>query len=178
MAYQDMPSRNGLKLAQMYEAMDLLYAESAEVERAVFFQTANLLNLQVDIIFYDTTTATFSIDYEDEDSDELGLRKFGHTKEGTWSPQVVVALAVTRDGLPVRSWVFPGNTSDVTTVEKVKKDLKGWKLGRALFVADSAMNSEENRNELAKACVKVSACDSHGQYFRDQGQSSIPSRSV
>lgn len=147
-----MPSCNGLKLAQMYEAMDLLYAESTEVERAVFFQTANLFNLQVDIIFYDTTTAAFLIDYEDELGG--GLRKFGHTKEGTWSPQVVVALAVTRDGLPVRSWVFPGNTSDVTTVEKVKKDLKGWKLGRALFVADSAMNSEENRNELAKACGK------------------------
>jgi hypothetical protein len=32
----------------------------------------------------------------------------------------VVGLAVTRDGLPVRSWVFPGNTNDVTTIEKVK----------------------------------------------------------
>jgi len=64
----------------------------------------------------------------------------------------VVALAVTREGLPVRSWVFPGNTADITTVKRVKADLKGWKLGRALFVADSGMNSEESRKELAKAC--------------------------
>ena len=35
-------------------------------------------------------------------------RGLGHSKEGTWTPQVVVALAVTREGIPVRSWVFPG----------------------------------------------------------------------
>jgi transposase len=65
---------------------------------------------------------------------------------------MVVALAVTREGLPVRSWVFPGNTADMATVGKVKRDLKGWKLGRALFVGDGGLNSEDNRHELAKAC--------------------------
>ena len=67
---------------------------------------------------------------------------------------MVVALAVTRDGIPVRSWVLPGNTSDVSTVERVRTDLRGWNLGRALFVADSGMNSEDNRSELARACGK------------------------
>jgi transposase len=66
----------------------------------------------------------------------------------------VVALAVTREGIPVRSWVLPGNTADVSTVEKVRADLRGWNLGRAMFVADSEMNSEDNRCELAKACGK------------------------
>ena len=59
---------------------------------------------------------------------------------------------MTRQGLSVRSWVFPGNTTDVTTVAKVKRDLKGWKLGRALLVGDSGFNSEANRRELALAC--------------------------
>ena len=63
-----------------------------------------------------------------------------------------MALAVTRQGLPVRSWVFPGNMTDVTTVAKVKRDLEGWKLGRALFIGDSEFNSEVNRCELALAC--------------------------
>jgi transposase len=67
---------------------------------------------------------------------------------------VVIALAVTRDGLPVRSWVLPGNTTDVATVERVRADLRGWNLGRALFVADSGINSEDNRSELARACGK------------------------
>ena len=67
---------------------------------------------------------------------------------------MVIALAVTREGLPVRSWVFPGNTTDVNTVATIKADLKDWKLGRALFVADSGMNSQDNRRELARACGK------------------------
>jgi len=146
-----LPSCDGLKLKQMYEAMDLFYDHMAEVEENLFFQTANLFNLTVDLIFYDTTTASFSIDREDEKDN---LRKFGHAKEGMWAPQVVVALAVTREGLPVRSWVFPGNTTDVDTVEQVRADLRGWKLGRALFVADAGMNSESNREELARACGK------------------------
>jgi transposase len=151
-----LPSCDGLKLHHMYEAMDMLYAHAGEVEEAVFFEIANLFNLEVDLIFYDTTTASFAIDYEDDPAHNPNatLRCFGHGKEGIWSPQVVVALAVTREGIPVRSWVLPGNTADVSTVEKVRSDLRGWNLGRALFVADSGMNSEANRAELAKACGK------------------------
>ena len=151
-----LPTCDGLKLKQMYEAMDLFNNHVAEVEENVFFETANLFNLTVDLIFYDTTTASFSIDQEDNDPEDKSnnLRKFGRAKEGTWGPQVVVALAVTREGIPVRCWVFPGNTSDVDTVAQVRKDLRGWNLGRALFVADAGMNSEDNRKELARACGK------------------------
>jgi transposase len=151
-----LPTCNGLKLNHMYEAMDILHEHASVVEKAVFFETANLFNLSVDLIFYDTTTASFHTDYEDDSErhPNATLRKFGHSKEGTWTPQVVVALAVTREGIPVRSWVFPGNTADVRTVDQIRSDLRGWKLGRAIFVADSGMNSGENRTELAKACGK------------------------
>ena len=168
-----LPSCDGIKLDQMYEAMDLLHENHEDIEWNVFNHTVNLFNFDVDVIFYDTTTASFCIDREDEDedgedTDENGkdedgkgkaLRKFGHAKEGTWSPQAVVALAVTNEGIPVRCRVFPGNTSDVDTVERVRRDLRGWQLGRAMFVADSGMNSKENRAELARACGKyLPAC--------------------
>ncbi|HHD57460.1 MAG TPA: IS1634 family transposase [Desulfobulbaceae bacterium] len=143
-----LPDCDELQLHHMYEAMDIFHQHAEQVEREIFYNVANLLNLTVDIIFYDTTTASFAVDYEDVD----GLRQYGHAKEGMWAPQVVVALAVTREGIPVKSWVFPGNTADVSTVKKIKKDLRGWNLGRALFVADSGMNSETNREELARAC--------------------------
>ena len=151
-----LPACQDLKLRHMYEAMDLLHAHAEQVEKTVFFQTADLFNLEVDLIFYDTTTASFSVDGEDEADrhPNATLRKFGHGKEGFWAPQVVVALAVTREGIPVRSWVLPGNTADVSTVEMVRSDLRGWSLGRAMFVADSGMNSEDNRTELARACGK------------------------
>jgi transposase len=159
-----LPMGDTLKLDHMYESMDYLSNHSEEVEKSVFFHTSNLFNLEVDLIFYDTTTASFSINGEDEDMEleaygeiemlSEGLRKYGHSKDGAWSPQVVVALAVTREGLPVRCWVFPGNTPDVNTIKKIRQDLRGWKLGRALFVADSGVNSEGNREELSRACGK------------------------
>jgi transposase len=151
-----LPCCQQVKLAQFYEAMDLLAKHAAELERAAFWRLADLFNLEVDLLFYDTTSVSLCIDYEDSEGDdaEQALRRWGRNKEGGSSIQVVVALAVTRDGLPVRSWVFPGNTADVSTVKKVRADLREWKLGRCLFVADCGMNSEENRKELARACGK------------------------
>jgi transposase len=147
-----LPSCQDLKLEQFYAAMDVLVRHAAEVEEMVFFRTANLFNLEVDLVFYDTTVAEFCIDYEDEEGEEEpALRRWGRNKDGGSSVQVVIALAVTREGLPVRSWVFPGNTTDSTTVEKVRTDLREWKLSRCLFIGDAGMNSEENRRELARA---------------------------
>jgi transposase len=54
----------------------------------------------------------------------------------------------------VRSGVFPGNTPEVATVERIQDDLRGWKLGRALFVADAGMHSEAHRVELARGVGK------------------------
>ena len=67
---------------------------------------------------------------------------------------VPIALAVTREGIPVRSWVFPGNTSDVTTVARIKNDLRGMRLGRALFIGDAGMYSAVNLKELSKGASR------------------------
>jgi len=73
-------------------------------------------------------------------------------------PQVVVGLAMTRDGLPVRSWLFRGDTVDVTTVAQVKADLRGWKLTRTVFVGDAGMVSEANLQLLAQGGGKYILC--------------------
>jgi transposase len=153
------PEGRDLALHYLYESMDYLLVHHERVEKAVYFKMADLMNADVDLIFYDTTNVHFEIDEEDEcgrkgpDGQERGpLRKRGKAKNKRYdAPLVTIGLAVTRDGLPVRSWVFPGNTTDVTTVARVKADLKGWKLGRCIFVGDAGMNSEENRRTLALA---------------------------
>ena len=58
-------------------------------------------------------------------------------------------MAVTRDGMPVRSWVLPGDTADVTTVVRSKDDLRAWRLGRCLFVGDAGMYSADNLAALS-----------------------------
>jgi transposase len=151
-----LPSGRELELQHLYRAMDFLEENKAEIEKAVYFKVADLMHVDVDLIFYDTTSLHFEVDEEDDHPQSKDgrvyppLRHRGYSKNGREdAPQIVVGLAVTRDGLPVRSWVFAGNTSDVTTVEQVKNDLRGWKLGRCIFVGDAGMTSEDNRRMLA-----------------------------
>ena len=152
-----LPEADKLAVDQLYRALDFLVVWSEEIERTVFLRSADLLRLDVDLIFYDTTTAYFEIDEPDEHCELWGgrlfapLRQRGHSKEGRdANPQVVIAMAVTRDGMPVRSWVLPGNTADVATVARVKQDLHAWRLGRCLFVGDAAMYSADNLAELSR----------------------------
>jgi hypothetical protein len=152
-----LPEAGGIAVDQLYRALDFLAVWSDEIERDVFLKAADLLRLDVDLIFYDTTTAYFEIDEPDEFAEQWAgklyapLRQRGHNKEGRDNqPQVIIALAVTRDGMPVRSWVLPGNTADVATVARIKQDLHAWRLGRCLFVGDAGMYSAKNLAELSR----------------------------
>jgi transposase len=137
-----------ISLQHLYRAMDFLLDNGEEIQKEVFFATADLLHLEVDLLFFDTTS-TYS---ERDEEDEEGFKRYGHSKDHRPDlPQVVIGLAVTKEGLPVRCWVLPGNTQDMTTVDKVKKDLSGWKLSRCIWVMDRGMNSEENRTILQQA---------------------------
>jgi len=146
-----------LAVDQLYRALDFLAVCSEAIERDVFRRGADLLRLDVDLIFYDTTTAYFEIDAPDQHAELwrgrlfAPLRQRGHGKEGRDAdPQVIIAMAVTRDGMPVRSWVLAGNTADVATVARIKQDLHAWRLGRCRFVGDAGMYSADNLAELSR----------------------------
>ena len=150
-----------LGLHHLYRAMDFLSERQAELEEGLFYRMADLLNLDVELIFYDTTSLHFEVADEDGESSDAGagLRKRGHSKNGRGdAPQVLVGLAVTREGFPVRHWVFPGNTVDVSTVARVKRDLKGWRLNRCVFVGDAGMVSRENLKALARGGGRYIVC--------------------
>jgi hypothetical protein len=131
-----------------YRSMDFLLDCDEEIQREVFFAVADLLNLQVDLILFDTTSTYFEIPAEREDE----LRKFGESKDKRWDlPQVVVGFAVTKEGIPVRCFTYPGNASDQEIIREVKDKLKDWRLHRVLWVCDTGFNSEENRAYLQRA---------------------------
>ena len=124
-----------------YRAMDLLVEADAQanVQEAVFFATADLLNLEVDLLFFDTTSTYFERDEPDAAGadGEPPFRAYGYSKDHRPDlPQVVIGLAVTREGIPVRVWVWPSNTNDMSVVQEVKDDLRGWRLGRVVTVVD------------------------------------------
>jgi len=165
-----LPEARDLGLHQLYRALDVLALQGDAIEQAVFWRAVDLFKLDVDLVFYDGTTAWFECDEEDVASQEWRgltfepLRKRGHSKEGRDNdPQVVIALAVTRDGVPVRSWVFPGNTPDVTTVQTIKDDLRTMRLGRVLFVGDAGLYARANLDELAKGAGRYILAASIGR---------------
>ncbi len=131
-----------------YRAMDFMLDCDDEVQREVFFAVSDLLNLQVDLILFDTTSTYFEIPAEREDE----FRKFGESKDRRWDlPQVVVGFAVTKEGIPVRCFTYPGNASDQEIIREVKDKLREWRLHRVIWVCDTGFNSEENRNYLQRA---------------------------
>ena len=164
-----------LELHHLYRAMDFVEKNKDELEKAVFFRLGDLFNVDVELVFYDTTTVHFEIDEEDCDgldgvyvrgSANSGSKRYEALRQRSKSsknkrsdvPQIVVGLAMTRDGLPVRSWVFRGDTVDVKTVAKVKQDLRGWKLTRCVFVGDAGMVSEDNLKTLAAGGGRYILC--------------------
>jgi transposase len=57
-------------------------------------------------------------------------------------------MAVTREGIPVRVWSWPGNTGDQALIRQVRKELREWTLSRIVWVADRGFSSTANRRAL------------------------------
>ena len=149
-----------------YRGMDFLLDALTEIAAEIFSSVAHLLNLDLDIVFVDTTSSYWEVVVADElaaalaedpadngggRSAEAGVRSFGHSKDRRDDlPQVVIGMAVTRDGVPVRCWTFPGNTADTAIIRTVKDDLAGWNLHRLVWVADRGFASAANRAYLTR----------------------------
>ena len=150
------PGLEAMDEDQCYRAMDLLVEADTEgkLQEAVFFACADLLNLEVDLLFFDTTSTYFERDEPDPAGEhgEPAFRAYGHSKDHRPDlPQVIIGLAVTREGIPVRVWVWPGNTNDMSVLQEVKDDLRGWRLGRVVTVVDRGFSSDENLRYLTRA---------------------------
>jgi hypothetical protein len=109
-----------------YRGMDALLSIEDTLTEEVYHQVADLLNLEVDLLFFDTTSTYFETGEADEsvardergqvnpeatptdDVRDVGFRTYGKSKDHRDDlPQVVIGLAVTRTGIPVRVWSWP-----------------------------------------------------------------------
>jgi transposase len=95
------------------------------------------------------TNYFFETDFPD---DEEGLRKRGVSKEHRVDPIAAMGLFMDCNGLPVGMSIFPGNTSDLLTLQPTMKDIKeSYDLGRIAVVADKGMNSSKNIDAVVNA---------------------------
>ena len=129
---------------QAYRAMDLL-AEAdaqAEVQEAVFFAVADLLNLEVDLLFFDTTSTYFERDTEEAGED--AFRVYGHSKDHRRPAADRDRAGRDQGGHPGRVWCWPGNANDAALLPQVRDDIRGWRLGRVITVVDRGFSSADN----------------------------------
>ena len=151
-----------------YRAMDELHAMEDDFGKKVYDNLANLLNLEVDLLFFDTTSTYFETEHADEvlprdqngrraeaggeAADEAGFRSQGKSKDSRPDlPQVIVGMAVTRDGIPVRCWCWPGDTGDSALIRQARDDMREWTLARIIWVGDRGFSSAQNRRHLMRA---------------------------
>ena len=174
---------------ECYRAMDWLIDAAPAVEEEVFHAVVDLLELEVDLLFFDTTSTYFETDADepvardergrrapqtrsDDTTDpdtadsaaageehageehageehRAGFRTWGKSKDSRGDlPQIVIGMAVTRSGIPVRVWSWPGNTADSALIRQAKTDLKDWTLSKIVWVGDRGFTSAANRRDL------------------------------
>ncbi len=136
-----------LNLNYVYRSMDLIDDARIEAIRQRSLDVAKtLLPEPLTAIFYDTT----SLYFESERDDDPPLK--GFSKDGKpHRIQVLFALLVTPEGLPVGYGPFPGNTYEgntlVTALEGLERRHDG---ARFTVVADAAMISADNQAALRR----------------------------
>ncbi|MBL0709238.1 MAG: IS1634 family transposase [Sulfurimonas sp.] len=145
-----------LNLKTVYRMMDMIDDKQIKkLNKLVLTQTKSLLDDKIDVIYFDATTLYFESFTEDidnpEDKDEA-IRKNGYSKDGKFNqPQVVLALLVTKQGLPVGYKAFSGDTFDGHTIIPSLKEIESeFKVDKIVYVADAGMFNKSNLEEFDK----------------------------
>ena len=136
-----------LDLNTVYNMMDKIDdKEILKLNKVVYDKTKALFKDKIDIVYFDATTLYFESFTED------ALKKNGYSKDGKFNqPQVVLALLVTKSGLPIGYKAFSGDTFDGHTILPVLKEVqKHYDIDSVVFVADSGMFNRANLEEFDK----------------------------
>ena len=136
-----------LDLNSVYKMMDKIGdKEVLKLNQLVYGKTKELFRDKIDIVYFDATTLYFESFSEDE------FKKNGYSKDNKFNqPQVVLALLVTKSGLPIGYKAFSGDTFDGHTILPALKEIQEhYDIDKVVFVADSGMFSKENLAEFDK----------------------------
>ncbi|HAA89971.1 MAG TPA: IS1634 family transposase [Peptococcaceae bacterium] len=141
------PQFEQLELHHFYRSLDFLAENKGEIEVQLFERVKNLFNLELDLVFWDTTSTYF------EGKGAENLAEYGFSKDHRPDRlQVIIGILMTRDGIPVAHQVFPGSTADVETFRAALVDLqRRFKIRKVILVVDRGMVSKKVLEEIAAA---------------------------
>ena len=158
-----------LNLDYVYRTMDQLDDSLiGKIKKRSLEAAQTLYDEPISVVFYDTTTLAFASEREDEapreekpkdkpadpsvdqrtspPATDPGIRYKGVSKDGKGHRvQVMLALLVNADGIPMGYELFPGNTVEITTlitaIEQLQQNHPGV---RFTLVADAGLISAKN----------------------------------
>ena len=133
------PGFADIELQHMYRTVGWLSEVREDLEKSLYMRDRDLFSRELDLVFIDTTSTYI---YRDE---ETVLRRRGYSRDRMPDcPQVMLCLAVDRNGWPIAWDLLPGNTADtVSFVAMIKKLRERFSIRRAVIVADRGMISQK-----------------------------------
>src|SRR4029077_1435682 len=100
---------------QLYACHDLLLAHKEALFSHLVGRWRDLFNADFDVLLYDLTSTYFEVNAADLPED--AKRRHGYSRDKRPDcPQLVIALVVTPEGLPLAYEVLPGNPADSKTL--------------------------------------------------------------
>ncbi len=132
---------------RLYRTLDRLLPHKTAIEEHLKNRLGELFALEYDLLLYDVTSTYFEGLAE---GNPQAMR--GHSRDHRPDcKQVLIALVVTREGMPLSYEVFDGNRVDVTTVEQIVSTMEArFGLANRIWVMDRGMSSRKNLAWLSK----------------------------
>jgi hypothetical protein len=133
---------------KLYACHDLLLQHKADLFSHLMTRWRDLFNANFDVLLYDLTSTYFEINASDVA--EGDKRRHGYSRDKRPDcPQVVIALVVTPDGLPLAYEVLPGNIADCKTLRMfLAKIEQQYGRARRVWVMDRGIPTEAVRAEM------------------------------
>lgn len=137
----------GIDLQHIYRAMDTIDSLGPEIQKQAFNTVCKVSEKAVDCFFFDVTTLYFESVTQDE------LRDFGWSKDQKFHQvQVVLALVVDSQGMPLAYEVFKGSLGETKTLVPVLENLRNrFSINNVTVVCDRGLASKPNVTALQGA---------------------------
>ena len=142
----------------LYRCHDRLLSHRGALFSHLRERWEGLFGASYDILLYDLTSTYFEVDANGSATEASKLKAFGYSRDKRPDcVQIVIALIITPEGLPVGYEVMRGNTSDKTTLsDMLEKITQRYGKERRTWIMDRGIPTEESLEEMRKAnpCVR------------------------
>ena len=142
----------------LYECHDRLLDHKADLFTHLQERWSSLFQADFDVLLYDLTSSYFEVDATGEVAQASDLKAFGYSRDKRPDClQIVIALIITPDGLPLGYEVMRGNTSDKTTLhDMLEKISTQYGKHRRIWVMDRGIPTEKSLEEMRASPEGVS----------------------